>query len=42
MNEVTACHIVYPGHHIPGDHIKVPGYDGKKQARGMAIVIHRA
>ena len=37
MNEITACRTAYPGHHI-----KVIGYDGKRQTQGMAMVVHRA
>ena len=37
VNELNACRTAYPGHHI-----KVIGYDGKRQTQGMAMVVHRA
>ncbi len=37
MGEVTACRNAFPDHHI-----KVIGYDGKRQTQGMAMVINRA
>lgn len=37
MNEITACRNAYTGHHV-----KVIGYDGKRQTQGMAMVVHRA
>jgi len=37
MNELNACRNAYPGHHI-----KVIGYNSKKQSQGMAMVVYRA
>jgi ribulose-bisphosphate carboxylase small chain len=37
MTELNACRNAYPHHHI-----KVIGYDGKRQTQGMAMVVYRA
>lgn len=36
MNELTACHNANPGHHV-----RLVGYDNKRQTQGMAIVVYR-
>lgn len=37
MSELNACRNAYPGHHI-----KLIGYDHRRQTQGMAMVVHRA
>ena len=37
MNELNACRNANPGHHV-----KVIGYDSKRQTQGMAMVVFRA
>lgn len=37
MNEINACRNAYDGHHV-----KVIGYDGKRQTQGLAMVVYRA
>jgi len=37
VNEINACRNAYPDHHV-----KVIGYDGKRQTQGLAMVVHRA
>ena len=37
MTELNACRNAHPGHHI-----KVIGYDGKRQTQGLAMVVYRA
>ena len=36
MNELTACR-----HANPGDHIRIIGYDNKRQTQGLSMVILR-
>ena len=36
MNELTACRNSHPT-----DHIRVIGYDNKRQTQGLAMVVHR-
>lgn len=37
MDELTACRNANPG-----DHIRIIGYDGKRQTQGLSMVVHRA
>ncbi len=37
MGELNACRNAYPGHHI-----KMIGYDRKRQTQGLAMVVYRA
>lgn len=36
MDEVDACHQAHPG-----DHVRLIGYDRRRQTQGLAIVVHR-
>jgi ribulose-bisphosphate carboxylase small chain len=36
MTELTACRNANPGHHI-----RVVGYDNKRQTQGLSMVVHR-
>lgn len=36
MNELNACRNVYPG-----DHVRVIGYDNKRQTQGLSMVVFR-
>jgi ribulose-bisphosphate carboxylase small chain len=36
MNELTACRNANPGHHV-----RLVGYDNKRQTQGLAMAVYR-